>query len=490
MKARRMVVVGGGLGGLALALRSALRGWDVTVCERGARLGGKMNTLAKSGFRFDTGPSLITLPSVFEELFAAAGVRLADEVTFKHLSPLARYHYTDGTSFLYPDSLPGWLETIRALEPRDVHGFWRFMRLGSRLYELSRETFFARSPYEVPAARELRALRNFPVRHAWGNYARTVDSHFSSPHLRQLYNRYPTYVGSSPYRAPATLAVVPYIEFAYGGWYVDGGLYSIVKALERLLVKHGVDVRTNAEVVRILHEGGRASGVALAGGEILRADVIAMNGDVSSAPGLLKMPPPKVASGLERSLSAVVFLVGVKRRLPELHHHALYFSADYPREFRELFSERRFPEDPTVYVNVASRTDPTVAPEGSEGLFILANAPSSDLTVWTDGEIRHAWDRVREKLDRSGVPSFDRDIVMWDVWTPSRFASDYTMPGGAIYGLASHSWKTTFYRPSNRDRHIRCLYYVGGSTHPGGGTPMVLLSASIVSKLIDRYERS
>jgi len=483
-----MIVIGGGLGGLALALRSTLYGWNVTVCERNVRLGGRMNLLEKEGFRFDTGPSLITLPHIFEELFAAVGEQLSDHVTFQQLSPLTQYRFVDGTTFHYPASLPEWLDTIKHLEPRDVDGFWRFMNLGANIYELSRSTFFSRSPFEMPSSKELKALRFFPFRYGWGNYAKTVAAHFRSPYLRQLYNRYPTFVGSSPYKTPATLAVIPYIEFAYGGWYVQGGLYSIVKAIEKLLLQRGVEIRTATNVVQILHQHNKVTGVVLENGEVLHADVVVMNGDVATMPQLLSrsnMPNDHN----DASLSAVVFLVGLKKKIPSLFHHSIYFSLDYKKEFHQLFLEKRFPDDPTLYVNVSSKTDSSMAPEGCDSLFILANAPVNAALTWDDAEVTRTWSDIKRKLESNQVTIDESDIVVKDVWTPKRFAEIYNVSGGSIYGLASHSWKTTFFRPPNRDFNMQGLYYVGGSTHPGGGTPMVLLSADITSRLIEKYSK-
>ena len=491
MKKRRMIIIGGGLGGLALALRSVVNGWQVTVCERSPRLGGRMNLFEKGGFRFDTGPSLITLPHIFEDLFAAAGEKLSDHVAFQQLSPLAQYRFADGTQFHYPAPLPEWMKTIKQLEPRDVDGFWRFMNLGSKIYELSRQTFFSRSPYEPPSLNELKALRHFPVRYGWGNYAKTVAAHFHSPYLRQMYNRYPTYVGSSPYKTPATLAVIPYIEFSYGGWYVKGGLYSIVTAIEKLLHQRGVELRTRTTVTQILHQQKKATGVLLENGETLNADIVVMNGDVATMQHLLLSGSNDdivQKKNEETSLSAVVFLVGLKKKIPSLYHHSLFFSLDYTKEFHQLFSEQKFPDDPTLYVNVSSKTDSTAAPKGCDSIFILANAPASKSHQWNETEIQRVWNVVKKKLEQNGIAINEADIAVREIWTPDRFAEVYGVPGGSIYGLASHSWKTTFFRPSNHDRNIKGMYYVGGSTHPGGGTPMVLLSASITSSLIERYE--
>jgi len=489
LRQRRAVVIGGGLGGLATAVRLAARGWRVEVFEQGPRLGGKMNTFEREGFRFDTGPSLITMPWVFEELFEAAGSSLSRHVRLTQVSPLADYVYADGTRFTYTTSLPEWLETVKQLEPRDREGFMKFMRLGARLFALSRETFLRRAPLEPPDLRSLGALRQFPLRHAWGSYHSTVAAHFRSPHLRQMFERYPTYVGSSPYRTPATFAVIPYIEYAYGGWHVEGGLYRIVESLIDLARDLGVSLHTSARVSAIEHEGRRARGVTLADGTKLQADVVVMNGDAALTDEMLGGGNGNgLRSQSERSLSGFVMLLGVKRKLEGLAHHTVYFAEDYRREFSQLFDERRFPEDPTVYVCAPSRTDPCVAPEGCETLFVMANAPSVE-SPWDERQTEEAKAGVFGRLSKGGFPDVARETVVSDVWTPGRFARDYVSPGGAIYGTHSHGWRRAFLRPPNRHARVGGLYHVGGSSHPGGGTPTVLLSAKITTELIERHER-
>jgi phytoene desaturase len=485
-KRRSALVIGGGLGGLGVAVRLAAQGWRVRVCEQGPRLGGKMNTFEREGFRFDTGPSLITMPWVFEELFEAAGSSLREHVRLAPVRPLADYVYADGTRFTYTTSLPEWLKTVRQLEPRDCEGFLRFMRLGARLFALSRETFLRRAPLAPPDLRSLKALGRLPLRGAWGNYHSTVAAHFRSPHLRQLFGRYPTYVGSSPYLAPATLAVIPYIEYAFGGWHVEGGLYRIVESLIELARGLGVSLHTGARVRSIEHGRGRVRGVRLEDGTGYDADVVVMNGDAALTGALLgesKGGQPQS----ERSLSGFVLLLGLKRKLGGLGHHTVYFSEDYRAEFSQLFDKRRFPEDPTVYVCAPSRTDPRAAPDGCETLFVMANAPAAD-APWDERHTEEARARVFERLSKGGFPDITGDIVVSDVWTPGRFAREYLSPGGAIYGTHSHGWRRAFLRPPNRHPRVGGLYHVGGSSHPGGGTPTVLLSAQITSDLIGRHE--
>ncbi|HEU4508103.1 MAG TPA: phytoene desaturase family protein [Pyrinomonadaceae bacterium] len=483
---RRAIIIGGGLGGLATALRLARMGWRVTVCEQGCRFGGKMNVLESEGFRFDTGPSLITMPRVFEDLFESCGAKLLDHVELMPVTPLADYIFADGTRFTYSSRLPELLETIRQLEPRDVNGFLRFMELGARLFALSRETFLRRPLFAPPDLQVFKSLRHLPLRYGWGNYHATVAAHFRSPYLRQLFDRYPTYVGSSPYSSPATLAVIPYIELAYGGWHIRGGLYKLVESLIALARSLGVELRTCARVEQIEHAGRRVKGVRLADGARLPADVVVMNGDAATTSALLTRdgrPEPRGA----RSLSGFVLLCGVRRKLEGLAHHTVFFSADYRREFAQLFDERRFPDDPTVYVSAPSRSDTSVAPANGETLFIMANAPANN-AAWSIDEIERARERVFARLAQSGFQQIDSLLAAGDEWTPRRIEREYACPGGAIYGTHSHGWRRAFMRQPNRDSKLGGLYHVGGSSHPGGGTPTVLLSAKITCELIGRYE--
>lgn len=484
-RTKRAIIIGGGLGGLAAGLRLQCAGWQATILEAGPTFGGKMNRWTSQGFTFDTGPSLITMPWAFEETFAAAGSSLAEHVAFHPLDPIAEYRFHDGTRFEYSSQVPSLLKLLQRIAPKDIDAFFRFLHLGSRLFAVSQATFFRKTPFEAPGKADFPLLRHMPFRHAWGNYATTVEALFESPYLRQLFHRYPTYVGSSPYRSPSTLLVVPYVEFAFGGYYVTGGLYKIVEGLLALCRKHNVVLRPETRVARILQANGRATGVETASGEQISADVVISNGDSAALPELLGTGKPDMRN---RSMSGLVFLFGIDKELPEIHPHTVMFSADYQQEFRQIFDEQRFPDDPTVYVNVPSRTDRSLAPTGGETLFVMANAPGCD-TVWTDEMVARARARVMQRLRHAGFPDFERNIVTSDVFTPTRIAQRYLMPGGSIYGLDSHGWKNAFLRPGNANPRIPGLYHVGGSTHPGGGTPTVLMSAAITTRLILEREQ-
>ena len=485
---KKAIVIGGGLGGLAVALRLAVRRWDVTVYEQGSTLGGKMNRWSCDEFKFDTGPSLITMPWVFSELFEVAGENLNDHSQLQAVEPLARYVFDDGLRFEATTSLPNWLETLNKLEPQGGNHFLQFMQLGSRLFRLSERTFFRRAPSEPPDKESLMALRDFPLRRAWGRYDRTIQTFFKSRYLRMMYERFPTYVGSSPYCTPAMLTLIPFLEHAFGGWYVKGGLYCLVEGLVRLAEKCGVTLCIGQRVNRIISSKSRIKGIELADGSFHGCEVVIMNGDASIAPVLLGEPEAVPLPEPDRSLSGFVMLLGIKRRLPDIAHHTVYFSSDYHAEFGDLFDRRCFPKDPTVYVSMPSYTDRSIAPPDGETLFIMANAPANDRDSWNDQDVDKARSRVFHRLLKGGFPDIEHDIAVSATWTPRRMAATYDMPGGAIYGAHSHGWRKAFLRPPNKSNRYKGLYYVGGSTHPGGGTPTVLMSAHITTDLIRKYE--
>jgi len=477
---KRVVVIGAGLGGLAIALRLAGEGRKVTVCERAEQPGGKMGRMEIDGFRFDTGPSLITMPRVFHALFEAVGERMEDHLALIPVRPAAEYVFDDGTRFTHTTSLPDWLATVRRLEGGDASGFLRFMHLGARLLALSEATFFQQAPGERPDPAALGALvRSLPVPGPWTSYDRVVRRYFRSDALRRMFQRYTTYIGSSPYKTPGLLAVIPALEYLEGAWHIEGGLYRLVEVLGSLLHDRGGRVLLRTAVERIETEDGEVTGVRTAGGEFLPADTVIMNGDVDRLSSLLGREGPTRPERCH-STSGLVFFHALGHHHPEAPHHRVLFSADYREEFADLFARRRFPSDPTVYLNMPSRSDPSMTPGYGEVLFIMANAPANEGDAWDEAMIDEARQRVNRRLERAGLRALLEDSVASGVFTPRMLADRLDMPGGAIYGATSHGPRQAFLRPPNRVRGVRGLYCVGGSTHPGGGTPTVLLSARIV----------
>jgi phytoene desaturase len=482
-----ILVVGGGLGGLSAAIHLAARGRRVVLCEKNERVGGKLNIVAEQGYTFDTGPSLLTMPWVLRELFAVAGRRLEDELALIQVEPTCRYHWSDGARFDAFQSLPLLAREIARIDPRDVAGFFRFMVYAERIYRAVAGPFLLH-PFD--GLRDL--LTPATLRGAWAiDPFRTVDQavrgFFRSPYLRQAFDRYATYNGSSPYHAPATFNLIAYIEFVEGGWYVRGGMYELARALERLARALGVEIWTHSSVAKVVVCEGAARGVILETGERLDAAAVVVNADPRYAYETLIPGGQPVAARLARlepSCSGFVLLLGVDRSYSGLAHHNIFFSADYQREFAAIFNKRVPAPDPTVYVCASSISDPSQAPVGHMNLFVLVNAPALGPRVNWEREADGYRDLVVRKLERMGLANLERHVVYERIITPADLQSRYNAPGGAIYGLASNQPWTAFLRPPLRAREVRGLFFVGGGTHPGGGIPLVLLSGRAVAQRV------
>lgn len=465
-----VAVIGGGVGGLAVAIRLRVLGHDVTVFERNAEVGGKLAVRARDGFTFDIGPSLVTLPQVFDELFRLAGTSLAAELELVRLDPQFRYAWPDGRVLTMRDDgcdEPGWRE---------------FVDHGRRIWDVSERTFFA-GPMERPSAllRRMRSPLDLVAIDPLRTLHRAAARRFRDPQLAQWAGRYATYSGSSPFRAPATLGCIAHVESAFGCWYPVGGLGALRDAFERVARHVGVDLRCSTEVERITTSdaaGRRVTGVRLVGGESCAADVVIANADARHLYTDL-LPDARGRRRVERakpSTSGLVVLAGVEGTTPGLAHHDVWFSADDRAEFSQL-AAGRMANDPTVYACVSSVTDPTQAPAGCENWFLLVNAPAG---IELDGDPEA--ERIFAHLARRGPDLRDR-LRFVETITPSDLATRYRSPGGAIYGTSSDGRRAAFVRPANRGR-VPGLYLVGGSSHPGGGLPLVTISARIVADMV------
>lgn len=498
MPERAVAVIGAGLGGLSAAIRLAHAGYAVSVYEQAAHAGGKAGTLQMGAYRFDTGPSLATMPSVFAQLFEEVGEGFEEHVRFLPLAPICTYFYPDGTvlnSFSDPAAFGAEIE--RATGDSRV-SLDRYLAHCRRIYEAAADMFLWRSLHEVSSY-----LRRGGLRSLWGlrrlDALRSMDaanrSFFRDPRLVQLFDRYATYNGSSPFRVPATLNIIPHVEYAMGGYAVEGGIYAIPAALAALARRQGVDLRLNTPVQRILTGQGRVHGVAAADGE-QRCDIVVCNVDVMRTyETLLEDPEAPLARryrALEPSSSGVVFLWGMKEGFPSLGVNNIFFSADYAAEFREIFELGRCPSDPTVYVNITSKATPGDAPAGGENWFVLVNAPhdqhpARDGRGWSEeaGELRG---RVLDRLSRALGRPVHEAIEVERVLTPADIEAATGSRFGSLYGISSNSPLAAFLRHPNRSRRHRGLYFCGGSVHPGGGMPLAILSGKIAADLVRRHQ--
>ncbi|HVE64047.1 MAG TPA: phytoene desaturase family protein [Mycobacteriales bacterium] len=492
----RIVVIGAGVGGLSAAARLAALGHQVTVCEQAPEVGGKLGLHERDGFRFDTGPSLLTMPHLLRELFDDTGSTLDEAVTLRPVVPIAHYRFADGAELDSTGDLDAFAATLDdVLAPGSGADWRRIMARAEQIWAATHEDFLE-SALEGSRTLLRQATRVGDLRTVapWTTLRGLGRRYLRDPRLRMLLDRYATYTGSDPRRAPAALAVVPWVEQTFGGWYVEGGLSRIGEAIRDRVLERGAVVRTGADVVEVRIEGGRVRGVRLADGELLPADLVVANADATHLYRDL-VSDPRTAAVRRRlaratpSLSGFVLLLGLRGRTPDLAHHTVLFPRNYDAEFDSLFGATPRPVlDPTIYLSVP--TDAAIAPPGHEAWFVLVNAPrqgqagrDGPVVDWgapgvADAYAEHLLDLLRDR----GHDVRER-IVSRTLISPVDLERRTRAVGGAIYGTSSNGVRAAFLRPANRSP-VPGMYLVGGSAHPGGGLPLVLLSARIVAGLV------
>ena len=487
----KAIVIGAGLGGLSAACLLAARGCRVELFEKNGSPGGKMQQIEEKGYRFDTGPSLFTMPFILEKLFKECGKDIRQYLCWRELDPLCRYFYKDGVQFDNYSDRGKTAEEIESFAPEDALAYSNFLDYSEELYDRTAGPFLFNPLYNFSDLKHLK-LSDFLKIDAFSTVSEKVDSTFQSPYLRQFFKRFTTYNGSSPYQAPATLNVIPHVELNQGGYYVLDGLYQIALALQELANELGVFFHYNTPVDSIAVENGRVSGVKTADGSFTPCDLLFANSDASDT--ILNLIPEhtipaskkKKHKTIEPSCSGFVMLLGCRDQWDQLKHHNIFFSADYRREFGDIFERQQMPEDPTIYVANTSYTDPTHAPVNSSNLFILVNAPYvTESQDWKTIRTSYS-DFLINELEERGLNGLRKSIEYSELITPDQFLSRYGSNKGSIYGTSSNSRFAAFLRPRNKMRDFRNLYLVGGSTHPGGGIPLVIQSAFNAMELLDR----
>ncbi len=484
---RTAIVIGGGVGGLAAAVHLARAGVRVRLYEQATTLGGKLAEVTLGGRQFLTGPSMLTMRGVFEDLFGGAAA-LAAALELQPVDPLCRHFFADRSQLdLYSDVERSRAAIAAFASARDADGYLAFRRHAEKIYQAVRGPFMER-PLALPELLNPLMLKRFTQIDGLRTLWKAVASFFVDPRLRQLFARYATYTGSSPFHAPGTLAVVAHVENEYGIFTCRGGLYRLAEALEQLLRTLGGEIELGVAVDEIVVERDRAVGVRRQGrAGVERADVVVANGDAATVYGSL-LPGSRVArkagakyAAEELSLSAYVLLAVAERAPIALLPHNVFFSGDYAREFDELVERRRPPSDPTVYVRADDRGEPQYTL--SERVVLVTNAPP------LDERGRHIdWSaeapRCRQRIERTlAGHGWTLKTEHSQAQTPVDFAARFLGSKGAIYGLASNAKLAAFKRPAHRVAGIERLYLCGGTTHPGAGLPMVCLSAKMAATM-------
>ncbi|MFN3198120.1 MAG: 1-hydroxycarotenoid 3,4-desaturase CrtD [Bradymonadia bacterium] len=498
-KIRRAVIVGAGISGLSAALELARTGMQVTVLERGQAPGGKMRRLRPhgpdglpiaEGQGIDAGPTVLTMRWVFDELFERAGASFDERVPVRQAEILARHAWPEGSRLdLFADRQRSREAIGELAGPKAAAGFSAFCDYAARIYaEVEGPFIRAQRPTltTVMAGRGVRGLAGLTRIDSMRTVWKALGKFFPDPRLRQLFARYATYAGSSPFQAPATLNLIAHVEME-GVWYVEGGMYRLAEALATLIEAHGGEVRCDAEVAAIEVEQGRAVGVTLATGERVQADVVVCNADAGAlAAGAFGEATRKAVKAPDRALrsqSAVTWATVSPAVGWPLVRHNVCFGDDYPEEFKDVFTRRRTPQSPTVYICAQDRGARPVASGEAERMLILVNAPpDGDAPPAQYEEMIEACEtQMRQQLSRCGLEiELSPGTLRTD---PRGFEALFPHTGGALYGLASHSWKTSFLRPPAWSK-VPGLYLTGGYAHPGAGVPMVALGGMLAAEKI------
>ena len=492
MSAKHAIVIGAGAGGLSASIDLARAGFQVTLLERGNAPGGKMHTRAVDDREVDGGPTVLTMRSIFEQLFADAGACLNDRLTLLESPIIARHAWSHGGVLdLYPDAQRSRQSIEDFAGTDNAAGFERFYSQSARIHQTLSETFMTASKPD-PVTLVGRVLRQHhpsslmaarPAPNLW----RALGGFFSDERLRQLFARYATYVGSSPLSTPATLMLIAHVELE-GVWLVDGGMHRLAAAMADLGRELGIDLHVNTHVSEVLVKGGKACGVRLEDGTSLPADVVVFNGDTNAlATGQLgdeAMRAVKPRSVEQRGLSALTWCIKGSSSGFGLDHHNVFFESDYPSEFNTLFEKRNVPSKPTVYLCAQDR-GPNGSLNGSERLLMLVNAPADgDRQSWSEDDVARTRDNALAVLERCGLNLGFRDSDCVST-TPNDWHGRFPGSGGSLYGGASHGIWSSFTRPGARSR-LKGLYLSGGSVHPGPGVPMATLSGRLAASAVVR----
>lgn len=494
MTKKKALVIGAGLAGMSAAIRLHADGYDVQVIEKNGNVGGKLNRREGKGFTFDTGPSILTMPWVLEKLFSSVHRRVEDYISIERIEPQWRTFFEDGVQLDVTSDLPTLIEEMRKVDNGSPQSMSELINYSEKMYELCMKSFYKYSLADLKDLKRYHTLKDLMAMDPLSTVAEGTKKRLNNPHLEQLFNFFVMYVGSNPYQAPAILNQLIFVQLGLGIHYVTGGMYNIAVGMKQLLDELRVDIQLNSPVDHLVLEGKTVTGVRTTDGTLYEADIVVSN--LEAIPVYRNLVPKnqakKEAKKLNKtfipSVSGLVLLLGVDRQFENLKHHNFFFSEDPKKEFNDIFDKGIPSDDPTVYIGISSRSDSTQAPAGKDNLFVLTHVPP--LKEGEQG--KQDWDQYREvvldKLERMGMKGLRDSIEFEYRFTPEDLEELYGPNGGSIYGVASDRKKNSGFKIPAKSELYENLYFVGGSTHPGGGVPMVTLSGQLTADLIKEHQ--
>ena len=484
----KAIVIGAGFGGIAAALRLRAKGYAVTLIDRCAALGGRAQVYEREGFRHDAGPTVITAPFLFEELFALFGERFADHVKLVPLTPWYRFQFADGDTFDYGGTLEATLAEIERIEPRDRAGYLALLEHSRRIYDIG-FTQLSAQPFhrlgtmlrQVP---HLLGLRNYET--VW----QMVSRHLVSDKLRRAFSIQPLLVGGNPFDTTSIYGLIHFLERAHGVHFAMGGTGAVTRALGGLMERQGIALRLSTSVERVRIEQGVARGVVLADGTVVYADIVVSDADAAH---LYRDLVPRAEQALATrvklsqahySMGLFVMYFGTKRTYPDVAHHTIWMGERYRELLNDIFHRQKLAEDFSLYVHRPTATDPSFAPAGQDSFYVLCPVPNlqADIDWATEGP--RLRDRIVDALERTMLPGLKAAITADFYKTPEDFRDEYRSVHGAGFSVAPIFRQSAWFRFHNKSESVRNLYLVGAGTHPGAGVPGVLCSAKVIDALI------
>ena len=486
------IVVGAGIGGLCTAARLAKNGYSVSLYEKETKVGGRANRIEHDGYIFDTGPTLLMMTDVLYDTFKYCGKNFDDYITLMQLEPNYKVSFADKSNITVSSNLPKFQAELAKFDPKAPEQFYRFFSDVAEIYRISRANFidknFDKLTDFISFSSGLKLLRKKGLKSLYG----FVSQYFTDERLRQLFSFQSMYLGVSPYESPAVYSMISYMETGLGIWYPKGGMYSLSRALEKLAIDMGVKIFTQTPVKNITIEDKSIKGVILEKGESIKADIVVCNADIVYAyKNLLPKDINLVSFGrtgdqLKQSSSALLFYWGVKDSLKGMLHHNVYLCSDFKNNLNEIFHKQALPSDPSFYVYIPTKTDPKLAPKNCSVLYVLVPVPNLN----ADADWQKGITKLRRQVLSRLKTEFNQDIeskieTEWMV-APQDFESKYNLTAGSAFGLTHHFMQSGYFRPHNVERSTKGLYFVGASTYPGGGIPMVTLGAKLVVERILR----
>ena len=482
------IVIGTGFGGLAAAVRLSARGFRVTVLEQRERPGGRAYVLKKDGYTFDIGPTVVTAPHLFEELFTLSGKNMADFVDMRKVEPFYAVRFHDGTAFDYTGDSEAMLAQIRDLTPDDVEGYRAFMKLSEKIFHVGFEALS-----EVPFDSLWSMVRIAPTMVKLKSYKTVyglISSYIKNEKLRQLLSFHTLLVGGNPFNTTSVYALIAYLEEKWGVHFAMGGMGALVSALADLAASNGVQFRYSTEVKKIVVENGRAVGVQLSSGETLASDIVVSNADAGWTfkhllePDVRRRWTDKKVDKLQYSMSLFVWYFGTNKRYDDVKHHSILLGPRYKGLLDDIFHKKVLAEDFSLYLHRPTATDPSLAPEGHDAFYVLSPVPHLEAGIDWETRAEPYRASIQAYLEQTVLPGLGEHLDVSYMMTPKHFESDLLSLHGAAFAMQPTLTQSAYFRPHNKNEDVDGLYLVGAGTHPGAGLPGVLCSAAIMDKLV------